>query len=86
MGRQAHYYLEMIVTRHEHQGKGAGAMLVKWGVDEADKAGWPCYLDSTPDGKGLYVRHGFRELECLSFLDGQYEHCFMARDALCKAP
>ncbi|KAH8890141.1 acyl-CoA N-acyltransferase [Thozetella sp. PMI_491] len=81
MGTQAHWYLELIATKNEYQGKGAGGMLVKWGVDKADQEGWPCYLDSTPDGKALYLKHGFRNLETLTFLDGRYEQWFMLRDA-----
>ena len=81
MGTKQHWYLELIVTKPEYYGKGAGNLLVKWGTDEADKVGWPCYLDATPDGKRLYERNGFRNLETMTFLDGTYQQCFMLRDA-----
>jgi len=37
-------------------------MLVKWGVDEADRLGLPCFLESTPHGVGLYKKFGFKEI------------------------
>lgn len=37
-------------------------MLVKWGVDEADRLDLPCFLESSPYGVGLYKKFGFREI------------------------
>jgi hypothetical protein len=42
--------------------RGAGSMLVKWGTDQADERGIPCYLESSPEGFGLYNKHGFKEV------------------------
>jgi ribosomal protein S18 acetylase RimI-like enzyme len=81
MHGRPHWYLELIATMKEFQGKGAGGMLMKWGVDRADEDGWECYLDSTPDGIQLYEKYGFREVETLQFLDGAYAQCFMLRPA-----
>jgi hypothetical protein len=36
-------------------------MLVKWGTDQADERGIPCYLESSPEGFDLYNKHGFKQ-------------------------
>ncbi|KAF3767143.1 acyl-CoA N-acyltransferase [Cryphonectria parasitica EP155] len=80
MGARAHWYLEIIVTRAAHQGRGAGAMLMQWGAERADREGVECYLDATPAGKPLYERFGFRDaVETWPFFDEQYRHSFMVR-------
>ena len=63
-------------------------MLVKWGTDQADERGLPCFLESSPEGLGLYRKHGFREV---GFFDtdigtkpdgtNMYRHIVMIRDA-----
>ncbi|TPX08251.1 uncharacterized protein E0L32_001853 [Thyridium curvatum] len=80
MKKRPHWYLECIATSKEHQGRGAGGMLVRWGVERADRDGVESYLDSTAEGRGLYVKHGFREIKRLWWLGGSYSQCFMIRD------
>lgn len=80
MGSRLHWYLELIATRPAYQGKGAGGMLMQWGVNRSDEDSLECYLDATPEGKPLYEKYGFRELETLKFFNGTYSHCFMIRD------
>lgn len=76
-----HWYLEMMVTRPADQGRGAGAMLMAWGVARAEADGVEAYLDATPEGKPLYARFGFRDaVEPWACLDeGAYRHSFMVR-------
>ncbi len=38
---------------------GVGHALVSWGVSRAEADGVPCYLEASPFGKGLYIKHGF---------------------------
>lgn len=51
----------MLGTHHEYQRRGAGAMLVKWGCDLADRNGMLCYVDASEKGKGLYQKFGFED-------------------------
>jgi hypothetical protein len=62
-------------------------MLVKWGTDQADERGIPCYLESSPEGFGLYNKHGFKEVGFFDTdigikQDGKniYRHFVMIRD------
>lgn len=80
--QQPHWYLELIATHRDHQGKGAAGALLRYGEQQADAQGVPCYLDATPDGRPVYTSkgHGFRELESRTYFGGVYEHVFMVRD------
>lgn len=51
--------LHILATHPDHHRRGAGAMLLKWGLEQADKAQLPAFLESTPTGKPLYARLGF---------------------------
>jgi len=81
MEERPHWYLEIISTRREYQGKGAGSLLLDWGVQKADDDAVECYLDSTPEGKGLYLKFGFEEIETRRYFDDTYSHCYMLRKA-----
>lgn len=55
------------MTYKEARGRGAGSALLKWGLDRADADGLPTYLDSTPPGKALYEKAGFKVVKELYF-------------------
>lgn len=38
-------------------------MLLQWGADEADRLGLEVYVEASPEGKPLYEKRGFKELE-----------------------
>ncbi|KAI0442107.1 acyl-CoA N-acyltransferase [Xylaria telfairii] len=47
----------------EHQRRGAGRMLVMWGVEEAKRRNLPCHLESSEEGHSLYLSCGFRDID-----------------------
>ena len=55
--------LGLLVTHPDHQRRGAGALLVKYGVDVADEMGLVAYLEASTAGKPLYERWGFKEVD-----------------------
>ena len=61
LGEQKHWYLASLFTVPAWQGKGAGKLLVRWGVEQADleEPGTPCYLESSEAGRRLYEGFGF---------------------------
>ena len=63
MGDRPHYFLEVLATRPEWHRNGAGGMLIKWGVEQADRDGLECYIEASPDGLELYKRYGWEEVE-----------------------
>lgn len=81
MGDRPHWYLELIVVKKEYQGKGAGGLMIRYGVEKADEAEVEAYLDASPSGRPVYERYGFKVLHTRTFFDGAYVHCIMHREA-----
>lgn len=53
----------MLHTDPKHQGRGAGGMLIEWGLKKADELSLPIYLESSPPAHRFYQSHGFEDLE-----------------------
>ncbi|GKT84493.1 GNAT family protein (acetyltransferase) [Colletotrichum tofieldiae] len=67
MGGVRHYYLELIICRREHQGKGAATPMLKWGCERADEEGMLAFLEAMPSAKPIYEKYGFQTVDCLEF-------------------
>ncbi|KAJ9605588.1 hypothetical protein H2200_010245 [Cladophialophora chaetospira] len=63
MGDKAYCLLDLLQTEPKHQGRGAGSMLIKWGLDIADELNLPAYLESSPAGHRLYQKFGFKDID-----------------------
>ncbi|KAF1991131.1 acyl-CoA N-acyltransferase [Aulographum hederae CBS 113979] len=75
MGQRPHWYLELLATSPEHQGKGAGSMLLKHAANLADESGHETYLESSPEGVSIYHRNGFEDRERIEIdIKGQMYH------------
>ncbi|OJD29014.1 gnat family acetyltransferase [Diplodia corticola] len=72
MGKTPHYFLNLLVTHPGHHRRGAGAMLIRWGTEQADKAGLICFLEATETGRALYKRHGFEDQNTVEFDLSEY--------------
>jgi GNAT superfamily N-acetyltransferase len=59
LANRPYYVLDTLVTLSQHERRGAGSMLVRWGCEKADEAGVQAYLEASPMGAPLYARHGF---------------------------
>ncbi|KAI1436764.1 acyl-CoA N-acyltransferase [Xylaria sp. CBS 124048] len=64
-----HVHLSMLHVDPRHQRRGAGRMLVMWGVEEAKKLGFPVFLESSEVGASLYLTCGFSfvDIDALDF-------------------
>jgi len=80
--------LDMFATKSCHKGRGAGVMLLNWGLELADREGLFIFLEATQveKGRSLYVKNGFEEVST-STVDlakaggpGTYTHSFMVRE------
>ncbi|KAL6863674.1 putative GNAT family acetyltransferase [Trichoderma novae-zelandiae] len=58
-----HVYLKLLHTDPDHQRRGAGGMCLQWGVSMADRLGLVSYLEASEEGRPLYERYGFREVD-----------------------
>ena len=56
-----HWYLFMLGVDPSRQRSGIGSALVQAGIDRAEEAGLPCYVDTQAEANvAYYERHGFR--------------------------
>jgi ribosomal protein S18 acetylase RimI-like enzyme len=79
--RSPHYYLEMIGTRPDRQGKGVGSMLLAALVEHSDADGVGTYLESSnPNNLAFYGRHGFDPQPAYALPKGCPPHTPMWRD------
>ncbi|KAE9372024.1 acyl-CoA N-acyltransferase [Stipitochalara longipes BDJ] len=51
--------LDMCYVHPGWQGKGAGKLLVQWGVEKADEMGLKSFVEASPSGRPLYEKFGF---------------------------
>jgi GNAT superfamily N-acetyltransferase len=60
MGTEKPFFmLNMLATHPEHQGRGAGKILLDWGIQKADDEGLMTYLNATDVGRRMYEKRGF---------------------------
>ena len=67
MGTKPFCFLHILVTDPDHHRRGAGTMLLNWGISKADSLGLPAFLESSAMGKPLYERLGFQTREVVTF-------------------
>lgn len=60
MGKENPFFmLNSLATHPDHQGRGAGKLLLDWGLKKADDEGLVTYLDGTQMARPLYEKNGF---------------------------
>ena len=58
--KEPHWYLAVLGTATEHQGKGVGSALLEPILTKCDAEGLPAYLESSKESNiPFYKRHGF---------------------------
>lgn len=65
--KKSYFMLDTLVTLPNHERRGAGSMLVRWGTERADEAGLEAYLEASPMGAPMYARHGFEPVKKVEF-------------------
>ena len=71
-----HYYLFLLGTRPELQGRGLGSAVMRPGLDASDRDGIPAYLEATSErNKQLYLRNGFEVTDEILVPDGPTLWC-----------
>ncbi|KAF9695748.1 hypothetical protein EKO04_005942 [Ascochyta lentis] len=53
------FMLNSLATHPDHQGRGAGNLLLNWGTEKADDEGLVTYLDATQIARPIYEKKGF---------------------------
>ncbi|KAF1836774.1 hypothetical protein BDW02DRAFT_545349 [Decorospora gaudefroyi] len=92
MGTKPFCFLHILVTDPQHHRRGAGAMALRWGFNKADEVQLPCFLESSPMGKPLYERMGFKVQEVVTWdltkygLEGEDTSTVMLREPVLRVP
>lgn len=64
MGTEKPYLmLNSFATHPDHHRRGAGTLLLNWGLKKADDEGVPTYLDATSIARPLYEKRGFKVIK-----------------------
>ena len=62
----------ILVVMPEYQRRGIGTRLLDWALKQADENGYPCYIDSSPQGLGLYKKLGWEEVGSAEIDEGDW--------------
>ncbi|MCU1453936.1 MAG: GCN5-related N-acetyltransferase [Acidimicrobiales bacterium] len=66
-----HWYLAVLGTHPDQQGKGVGSALIRHVLDRCDEEGLPAYLESSKERNvPFYARHGFEAGEPIQLPGG----------------
>ncbi|KAH6660108.1 putative GNAT family acetyltransferase [Truncatella angustata] len=65
LGDRHYVYLHMLQTDPKHKRRGAGSLLIKKVLEEAQKLGIIAYLESSEAGHSLYASLGFKDVELM---------------------
>ena len=69
--REPHWYLAILGTEPEAQGRGVGSALLQPVLDDCDRNEVPAYLESSKERNvAFYARHGFRVTQELALPEG----------------
>ncbi|MCJ1321507.1 hypothetical protein MMC15_006852 [Xylographa vitiligo] len=79
MGNRPHYYLEIVATLPQHQGKGAAGKMLRWGVDQADRDGLEAYVEASPLVVPVYEHYGWKVVADFTLKDREHTESFMVR-------
>ena len=58
---QPFVYMALLTVSPEAQRRGVGSALLREGLKEVDRRGWPAFIEASPFGLGLYKKFGWVE-------------------------
>lgn len=59
--------MRAIATLPEYQGRGYASALLKAGLEKIDAEGRKAFLEATPQGRPLYLKFGWRDVDKMAF-------------------
>ena len=80
MGNDPCWYIALMACHADHQGRGAGGMLMRYGIEKADAEGGRIYVEAAPPGVPVYSRFGFKEVDRVDLRGGLFTEILMRRE------
>ncbi|KAJ5611267.1 hypothetical protein N7510_007986 [Penicillium lagena] len=77
------WILMHMVTRESQRGRGAAKMLIRWGIEQAERDGVPAYLEAGVMGRPVYEKLGFKQVGELLEVDLR-RHGIQSTFVMCK--
>lgn len=62
-GKGQHIFIHTLAVSPNHQKMGCGTKLMESVIEETDRLGLMCFLEASDEGKPLYLKCGFEEVE-----------------------
>lgn len=69
----------MLATLPEHRDSNAASLLIRWGLDRADRDGLEAYVEASLVGAPIYEQFGWVTSGQVVTLEGQYTELCMRR-------
>ncbi|KAL9597559.1 MAG: hypothetical protein Q9219_005061 [cf. Caloplaca sp. 3 TL-2023] len=57
------YFLHILIVSPDYQRRGLGSMLIREGLAAADRDNAKAYIEASPKGLQLYLRHGWKVVD-----------------------
>jgi predicted GNAT family N-acyltransferase len=64
--------LALLVTASQHRRRGAGSLIVQWGVQKSEELRLPAYLQASEQGRRLYRHYGFEDIDTVEYNLSEY--------------
>ncbi|EUC47629.1 hypothetical protein COCMIDRAFT_3424 [Bipolaris oryzae ATCC 44560] len=72
LGKHPHILLELLVTSSKHRRRGAGSLLVQWGLAKSEELQLPVFLQASAQGQQLVQNYGFETIDRVKFTLADY--------------
>ncbi|KAK3046085.1 hypothetical protein LTR09_012400 [Extremus antarcticus] len=75
-GGRPYSLLNILCVHRDFQRRGAGTLLVQWGLVHSERVGLPAYLEASPAGFPLYLKLGFHQIDVCVIKAGDWDGDF----------
>jgi len=83
LASKKHALMAILAIDSAYQRMGVGGKLLEWGLAKCDAEGLECWIDASDKGKGLYEKHGWKQVGYLDVDTGKWgaDHGVVRRTA-----
>lgn len=64
--------LALLVISEKHRRRGAGGLLLQWGIEKSERLNIPCCLQASAQDRRLYKKYSFQAIDIVEFNLNEY--------------